>query len=375
MHRMSMFSLVLQNLWAKKGRSLGIAAAIGLAVMTVVTLMVVSTSLETAAAQILTIGRADFSVAQKGVAEVLNSNLTNRDLQNVRLTPGVASAIGVYVATENLNADNPIFIEIGIDPSDLQGFGVRVLSGRPYGPTSPHEVMLGWRAAQNFGLHVGDQFKALGTSNTVVGIYTTGNSFGDSGAMFPLPVLQGYNRVPGQMTLFFVKVEPGQPVVKVQSTIDRTYPGMTTIRTAEQFGRADTNLVFLRAAVTSSTVLAILIGAVIVGNTMLLSLFERTREFGLLRAIGWARTRVVGLVVGEGVILALIGSCLGLLLAVLAVALLKYVPALRGVLHPTFDQSAFLRGLATGLGMAVIGALYPGLRASSLRPLEALSRE
>jgi len=369
---MSMFSLVLQNLWAKKGRSIGIAAAIGLAVMTVVTLMVVSSSLEASAAQILTIGRADFSVAQKGVAEILSSNLTNRDLQNVRSTPGVASAIGVYVATENLNADNPVFIEIGIDPSDLQGFGVRVLSGRPYGPTSPHEVMLGWRAAQNFGLHVGDQFKALGTTNRVVGIYTTGNSFGDSGAMFPLPVIQGYNRVPGQMTLFFVKVEPGQAVVKVQNTIDRMYP---TIRTAEQFGRADTNLVFLRAAVTSSTVLAILIGAVIIGNTMLLSLFERTREFGLLRAIGWARTRVVGLIVGEGVILALIGSCIGLVLAVVAVALLKYVPALRGILHPTFDQSAFVRGLATGLGMAVIGALYPGLRASSLKPLEALSRE
>jgi putative ABC transport system permease protein len=209
----------------------------------------------------------------------------------------------------------------------------------------------------------------------VVGIFTTGNSFGDSGAMFPLPVIQGYNRVPGQMTLFFVKVEPGQPVVKVQNAIDQTYPGMTTIRTAEQFGRADTNLVFLRAAVTSSTVLAIIIGAVIIGNTMLLSLFERTREFGLLRAIGWARTRVVGLVVGEGIILALIGSCLGLALAVVAVALLKYVPALRGILHPTFDQSAFARGLATGLGMAVIGALYPALRASSLKPLEALSRE
>jgi ABC-type antimicrobial peptide transport system permease subunit len=57
------------------------------------------------------------------------------------------------------------------------------------------------------------------------------------------------------------------------------------------------------------------------------------------------------------------------------VALLKYVPALRGILHPTFDSSAFVRGLATGLGMAVIGALYPGLRASNLQPLEALNRE
>lgn len=372
---MSMFSLVVQNLWAKKARSLGIAAAVSLAVMTVVTLMVLSGSLESSAAEILTIGKADFSVAQKGVSEILNSDLTTQDLGEIRSTPGVQTAIGVYVATQDLNANNPVFIEIGINPSDLPGFGVHLVAGRPYGATSAHEVLLGWRAAQNFGLHVGDRFQALGTWNTVVGIYSTGNSFGDSGAMFPLPVIQGYNRVAGQLTLFFVKVQPGASVAAVQRRIDTTYPGMTTIRTATQFGRADTNLTYLRAAVTGSTILAILIGAVIVGNTMLLSLFERTREFGLLRAIGWARSRVVALVVGEGTTLALFGSCIGLALSVAAVALLELVPALRGLLHPSFSQSAFLRGLATGLGMAVIGALYPALRAAALRPLQALSHE
>lgn len=372
---MSMLSLVLQNLWAKKARSLGIAAAVGLAVMTVVTLMVVSSSLESSAAQILTIGRADFSVAQKGVAEILNSNLGTRQLDEVRSTPGVRSAIGVYVGTENLNADNPVFIEVGIQPVDLVPFGVHVLSGRPYGGTAPHEVMLGWRAAENFGLHVGDRFQAIGTWNTVVGIYTTGNSFGDSAAMFPLPILQAYNRVAGQMTLFFVKVQPGASVTAVQHRIDATYPGMATIRTVTEFGRANTTLVFLRAAVTGSTILAILIGAIIVGNTMLLSLFERTREFGLLRAVGWARGRVVGLVVGEGATLAFIGSAIGLALAVAATTLLQLVPALRGVLHPSYDQSAFLRGLGVGLGMAILGALYPALRAANLRPLAALSHE
>lgn len=372
---MSMVSLVLQNLWAKKARSLGIAAAVCLAVMTVVTLMVVSSSLESSAAQILTIGRADFSVAQKGVTELLNSNLGTRQLDEVRATPGVKSAIGVLVETENLNADNPVFIEVGIAPEDLSRFGVHLLSGHPYGATAPHEVLLGWRAAENFGLHVGDRLRALGTSNTVVGIYSTGNSFGDSGAMFPLPVLQGYNRVAGQMTLFFVQVAPHASVVSVQQRIDKEYPGLATIRTALEFGRADTNLVFLRAAVTGSTILAILIGAVIVGNTMLLSLFERTREFGLLRAIGWARTRVVALVVGEGTGLALVGSVVGLALAVAATALLELVPPLRGILHPTFGQAAFVRGLAVGFGMAFIGALYPGLRAANLRPLEAMSHE
>ncbi len=372
---MSLAALIFKNLWSKKTRSIGIAFAIGVAVMTVVTLTVVSSGLEASAAAVLTLGHADFTVAQKGVSEVLYSSLDEGQLRDVQSTPGVQSAVGVLLETEHLNAENPLFIEIGIPPDQLRQFGVTVLAGRSYQATASHEMMLGWRAAQNFGLHVGDRFDANGTWNTVVGIYSTGISFGDLGGMFPLPALQAYNRVPGSVTLIFVKVVPGTSVAKVEKAITANHPEMTTIRTASQFGRADTNLVFLQAAATGSTILAVVIGAVIVGNTMLLSLFERTREFGLLRAIGWTRSRVVSLVVGEGVVLALVGAIVGVGLSFAATDVLEHLPQLRGVLHANYTQEAFWRGLYTGLGMAIIGALYPALRAANLAPLKALSRE
>ena len=187
--------------------------------------------------------------------------------------------------------------------------------------------MLGWRAAQNFGVGVGGRFQANGTWNTVVGIYSTGISYGDLGAMFPLTALQTYNRVPGSVSLVFVKVAPGFTVSHVVGTVNHDFPELTTIQTAAQFGRADRDLVFLQAATTGSTILAVLIGAVIVGNTMLLSLFERTREFGLLRAIGWSKGRVVALVVSEGTVLALIGSVIGVGLSFAATAVLQALPA------------------------------------------------
>ena len=372
---MSLAVLILKNLWSKKARSIGIAFAIGVAVMTVVTLTVVSSGLEASAAAVLTLGKADFTVAQNGVSEILYSNLDQTELRAVQSTPGVHSAVGVLLETEHLNAANPLFIEIGIPPDQQRQFGVTVVAGRSYTAGATHEMMLGWRAAQDFGLHVGDRFNANGTWNTVVGIFSTGISYGDLGGMFPLTALQTYNRVPGAVTLVFVQLEPGASITKVEKTITTEHPEMTTIRTASQFGRADRNLVFLQAAVTGSTILAIVIGAVIVGNTMLLSLFERTREFGLLRAIGWTRRRVVALVVGEGVVLALIGAAVGVGLSFAATAALEHLPQLNGVLHANYTQEAFWRGLYTGLGMAVIGALYPALRAANLKPLKALSRE
>jgi len=193
--------------------------------------------------------------------------------------------------------------------------------------------------------------------------------------MFPLPAIQGYNRVPGIVTLAFVKVTPGAKAATVANRIEYSLPELTTIRTATQFGRADRNLVYLQAAVNGSTVLAILIGAVIVGNTMLLSLFERTREFGLLRAVGWTRRRTVSLLLGESLLLALVGAVLGVVLSFAVAAALARLPALRGILHPNFTEGAFWRALLTALVMTLIGALYPTTRAALLSPLKALSYE
>ena len=193
--------------------------------------------------------------------------------------------------------------------------------------------------------------------------------------MFPLAAIQGYNRVDGIVTLAFVKVMPGANVQSVTDHIDYAQPELTTIRTASQFGRADQNLVYLEAAVNGSTVLAILIGAVIVGNTMLLSLFERTREFGLLRALGWTRRRTVSLLAGESLLLALAGALLGVALSFVVVSGLANLPALKGILHPDFTEGAFWRALFTALVMTVIGAVYPTTRAALLSPLKALSYE
>ncbi len=372
---MTFFGLVVRNLWVKPVRSVGLALAVAVAVMAVVTLAVTSSGLEQSAAAIISVGKADLTVAEKGSADILSSTIDKSELEAIRSTKGVAGAVGVLVEIEHIDAANPAFIEIGLDPSDMAAFGVTVVAGRPYGATAAHEVMLGWRAAANLGLHVGSSFKANGTTNTVTGLYSTGNSFGDAGAMFPLPALQGYNRVSGLVTLVFVKDAPGESAEAVARRIEYRLPELTTIRTASQFGRADRTLVYLHAAVDGSTVLAVLIGAVIVGNTMLLSLFERTREFGLLRAVGWARWRTVTLLAGESLIVALGGAGIGVGLSFLVATVLTHVPVLAGLLQPNFTAGAFARALFTALAMTVVGGLYPTVRAAVVSPLKAIQYE
>ncbi|MGO9872216.1 MAG: ABC transporter permease [Acidimicrobiia bacterium] len=372
---MSLFRLVIENVWMKKARSLLTAFAIAIAVMTVVSLGIVTQSLKTTAAAILATGQADFTVAQKNASDILYSSVTTAQVARVARTAGVASAVGVLLETEKLNAKNPLFIEIGITPQDLSPFGIRILAGRAFSATASNQMILGWRLAQDLGIKPGDKLNVAGGPKVVTGLFSTGNVFGDSAGMFPLVPLQAFERQPSGLSLIFVKVTPGTNINRVATRVGSDNPGLTTVRTASQFGRADTNYRLITAADTGATIIAVIIGAVIVMNTMLLSLFERTREFGVMRSVGWRRVRLVELIMGEASVTSLLGAAIGVGLAYTLTRVLARLPSLEGILQPHYSPNSFVRALITALAVACLGALYPAIRAAFLTPLEALRRE
>ena len=260
----------------------------------------------------LQIGKADFSVAEKGASDVLYSSLSLSELQRIRATPGVEGAIGAFVHTGNVDKDHPFFLEVGLAPQDEAAYGVKVVAGRSFTRSAPHEMMIGWRAAQTFDVGVGDTFKVEGTPFKIVGIYSTNNPIGDAGGMWSDTTLQDWHNLPGVYTLAFVRVEPGAKVSKVRKAIEKDNPRLATIATESDFGRVDRNLVLITAANVGGSILALFIGATGVMNTSLLSFYERIREFGLLRAAGWNRRRMFGLVLGEALIVSLIGAAVGI---------------------------------------------------------------
>jgi len=371
----SFAALVLHNVTVKKLRLALTALAVAIGVLAVVSLGVVTHSLETSDLALLKTGQADFTVAQKGVSDLLSSSIDARSLARVRAEPGVDHAIGVLIGTERLNAANPQFLEIGIDPADLAAFGVTVVAGRPFSASATSELMLGWRAAENLRLHAGDSIRVAGTTYRIVGIYSTGQALGDAGAMFPLAWFQTYQRQPSQYTLLFVVITPGTSVTAVQARIDRDFPQLVTVRTLQQFGRADRSLSLILAADRGATVLALVIGAIVVMSAMTMSFIERTREFGVLSAVGWTRRRVAAMIMSEALMIGLIGTAAGLALSVLAVLAVQQLPALAGILHPVYTAGIFGRALYTAAAMVLLGGLVPAIRAALARPLEALRHE
>lgn len=375
---MSFLGLLVHNLWTRKVRTLLTGFAVAIAVMTVVTLGVVTTSLRDTAASVIRTGDADFTVGQAGVSDVLNSVVQQRQVDELAQYPQVESVVGALIVVHPYDADNPLFINIGIAPDKLEDFGVHMVRGVPPDAGSKDQVILGTAAAENLGKHVGDSVVFDTVPYRVTGIFHVGQQAGDGAAIMPLAALQGHERTTGQVTLAFLKVPPGTSKAELASLrkrIEHDHPSLTTIASPSEFGRVDRSLELLSAAERGATILAVVIGAIIVTNTMLLSFFERTREFGVMRAVGWSRKRVLVLVILEALVISVLGAALGVVLSFAATIALQEFSSISGFLDPQYSAAIFWRALYVAIGIGFLGAIYPSARAALLRPLDALRHE
>jgi putative ABC transport system permease protein len=108
---------------------------------------------------------------------------------------------------------------------------------------------------------------------------------------------------------------------------------------------------------------------------MAMSVFERVREIGILRAVGWRTRRIAALIVGEAVGICLLALGVGLLLGWAGAVLFSRRAEAGQLLEPDFTAGVFAWGLAFALGVGLLGAIYPAWRATRLAPVEALRRE
>jgi putative ABC transport system permease protein len=121
--------------------------------------------------------------------------------------------------------------------------------------------------------------------------------------------------------------------------------------------------------------LAIIVGGIGMMNTMVMSVFERTREIGTLRALGWRRRRVLAGVIQESLVLSLMGVVLGLLMALGMIALMQLIPMWGEWMQISLSPGLLLQALCISLALGLVGGAYPAWRASQLSPVEALRYE
>jgi putative ABC transport system permease protein len=179
---------------------------------------------------------------------------------------------------------------------------------------------------------------------------------------------------PRQITMLAVEVaDLGQATTLVER-INQEFPEVRADLTGE-FVTQLPDMQYTNLVMGGISMLAIFVGGLAVLNTMLMSVVERTREIGVLRALGWHRGRILRLILGEAILLGLLGGGLGVGFALLVTGLLQQLPGLGQALTPIWAWDVFLRAIAVALLLGGLGGVYPAYRATLLQPVEALRYE
>ena len=364
-----MLTLIRANLVRRRARSALTALGVAVGVTTVVALLAVTGGLSRSAGDLARLGRADFGVFQGGLADLTASSLPTGTAARIRSVPGVASISAIQIVPNQLAADSSVLV-FG---ADIHGVLVRrlvLVSGHlPRG----QEALVGVQAADELHAVAGGTVRMGGREYPVAGIYRSGISLEDAGVVVPLSISGELARRPDEVSMVAVTLSPGYRERDVERGVERAVPGTIALGDPREVSRVDTNSRIITKAAVIIAVLALLLGAVVVINTMAMAVIERRAQFGLLAVVGWSRGRIARLILGEALGVSLAGALVGLGLGTIASELVVRALSAATFVSPAVTIWVLARGLLVGLALGVFGALVAVWRVMRIPPLQAIS--
>jgi len=290
--------------------------------------------------------------------------------------PHVAEASGLLSDLMSIEDAPPVLV-FGWE---LHGFlwkHLRLVEGRWPRDDAENAVVLGAVAASLMNKSVGSSVHVETGDFVVCGIFESDALIENGCVVMALPQLQRLTENEGRITYMYFKVAPGTTPAQLdqlRQTIKTRYAGFQAL-TSGEIARNNTAIQLAKAMSWATSLIALFVGAVGVMNTVLMSVFERTHEIGILLAIGWRRSRIVRMILYESTALSFLGGLVGIGLGVASVWLLEALPWMQGKIEGEMSLKLFAIAAGVALGLGMLGGLYPAYRGSRLHPNEALRYE
>jgi putative ABC transport system permease protein len=364
--------LVLENLKHRWVRTFLCALVVGVQVMSILTLIGLSRGLLQDSAQRAKGTGADIWLKPGASFSISTGQVNEKFVPFLRKQPHIAKAIGVLIVP--LGGAEILTTLNGVDINEFRDFsgGFRVIEGKA--PRDPNDLIVDEYYAQQHKLKVGQTVELLKHPWHLSGIMQGGTLGRLVVSLRSLQLLTG-NAEPARISQILVKLDdPNRTTEEVKRLNDLLQGNLTAISYRDFIGQFSiSNIPQLQAFIGVMTGMAVVVGFLVVFLAMYTAVLERTREIGILKALGAKPLVIVDILVREAVLLALAGCAIGILLAFTAKSLImQMVPAsLQVVTVPDWWPIAG----AIALGGALLGAIYPGLKAARQDAIEALAYE
>jgi putative ABC transport system permease protein len=363
--------LVVENLKHRWVRTLLSALVVGVQVMSILTLIGLSHGLLEQSAQRAKGTGADIFLKPDthGTFSFSSGQINENFVAFVAKQPHVAQATGVLsVPIEIVNTLN------GVNFPDFEKMnnGIHFIAGAP--PHGADDMLVDEYYAKQHRLHIGDRVNLLNHNWHLCGIIEGGVLGRFIVPLSTLQVLTG-NAHPPHISEILVKVDnpalTNQEVTSLNQLLKGNLQAISVADFVSQFNI--NNIPQLQAFIGVVTTLAVVVGFLVVFLSMYTAVIERTREIGILKALGAKPLTIIDILVREAFVLAIIGWAIGIVLTYGARgAIMATIPASLPVVNvPEWWPIA----AAIAVAGALLGAIYPGLKAARQDAIEALAYE
>lgn len=370
--------MIFKNLFRQKGRTILTVIGIGIGVAAIVGLGALAAGLKVGYDSILTGSKADLILSQPDAVDLTTTSVDESIAGQLAAMPEITSVSGMlqgFVPTENV----PYFFVYGYPADSFVLSRFRIVEGGDLASREAKQahgkpLILGASAAEVLNKYPGDSIRIMESVFRVVGIYETGATLEDNGAVILLRDAQDVLGKPRQVSVFYIQLKDVGMRDRLERRVSRLWPNLSLSGTDEF---ADKQLMgdYIQAFVWGIAGLAILIGGVSMMNAQLMSVIERTREIGVLRATGWSSKRILGMIMSESLLVSFLGGLVGVLLGWLLLMVFSNVVGFFGASAANINMGILLQAFITVMVLGLVGGFYPAWRASRLQPVEALRYE
>jgi putative ABC transport system permease protein len=319
-------------------------------------------------------------VSSKGSSGLMfgggSSEISKYNLANFEDFSGVKQVVPFIMKTGQIKIGQGQPVEIiGIRPEDVDYFkskGTELDSGRVLETGDTYQALIGYKYAEDNDLGIGDSIEVQKSSFEVVGIIEKIDTNMDNSIILPLETMMDTYNTENYQSAFIIP----EDLSKIQDVADDltssfdNFDFTTSNDIVKQMSRIIDMISFFTIGISS---IAAIVGGLGVMNTMIMSVLERKREIGIMKAIGATKKYILTQILLESVIISFIGGILGLLVGGVGSYSLRFISS--GLTEAKVTIQLAVGGLSFAIFLGLVGGFYPAWSASKLDPIEAIRYE
>ncbi|HEX3013241.1 MAG TPA: FtsX-like permease family protein [Methanobacterium sp.] len=312
---------------------------------------------------------------------IITEDLGNKVLKSSSVNPQESTKVVLSYMLGNTSDGNTYIV--GLTPGKERAFidNVTVTGSSSLTGQSKNAVILGSDAARKYNVTIGDTFNVSGNKFKVVGIM---NKVGtgwplmiDSSVIMSLSHAQNISNMQGLISTVIIKPSGSNSIDSTVSSLQKAYPKYTIYSQKDAQKTLEENMSQFNIFINMISIFIFIVSIIIIMNVMMMSVKEKTRDIGTMRAIGTKKRSIMALILYESLILSVIGGVLGILLMSPVYNILGSFMGIANVnlLSFTVPPMVLAEVFVIIFVIGTLSGLLPAYLANRISPIEALRYE